>query len=501
MMVMMAVIALSLVPTPAKAASVPGVPIGFSVTTHEGTVRLAWSEPTDNGGSAITGYRVYRGMMEDGLGIVEDVTDMHYEDTALSSGQTYYYAVTALNVEGEGEKTEVLSVTPQAPGPLMTLIHVEDYTTVTIINVGEGVYFDIAGGRQNVTVESITGTNALISVNNGALEYTMKEGDSKSVDVNDDGTDDFVITCETIRWSNTETVEFSFTKASKEPETGTGIPGFEPWTIAVGGIAALGMRRLKMKKLSIFMIFLVLTTFTVSPILAAKNTWDIEYTFDGTIWDMDSTDPTRGGGWMTMTLSGKIIGAPDYEYTKTVVDEPVWYGYGEGSGYTYWEDEDLYLIQYNTEATVEGVASYTEHRAKWYSPQPTFNGKIIVNYWGEDSTESFNVALSPSKIEQVDREGTITGIYTYRTVETLYIENEDGNWEWVEETVIAEGSEPFAESYDDANIQIQFQGKMNGKGEPPLKGTLEIYDVVSGNYKIGYGEFGPYMISIFQQVS
>jgi len=258
-----------------------------------------------------------------------------------------------------------------------------------------------------------------------------------------------------------------------------------------------------MKKLnvSIFMTLLLLLSFTVSPILAAKNTWNIEYTFEGSLYDMDSEITGRGGGQMTLILSGKVIGAPDYIYTKTVVDEPTNYGYGEGNGYIYEEDGELYLVMYFTETHVEGIASYTEERSRWYSPQPTFNGKLEVTWWDDGSIESLNVQLSPSKVEKVDREGTISGTYTYSTTETLYKEI-DG--EWVQEgdtMIIAEGVETFEESYDEANILIQFQGKMNSKGGPPLKGTLELWDVVSANYKFGYGEFGPYMISIYQSVS
>ena len=129
---------------------------------------------------------------------------------------------------------------------VMVMIHVEDYTTFTIIYVGEGVYFDIAGGRHDVMVESITGTNTLISIDQGAMSYTMKEGDSKTVDVNNDGTDDFVINCKTIKWSNIEAVELSFTTAKKE--SAKGIPGFQPWTLIVGGFIALTTFRVFTKK-------------------------------------------------------------------------------------------------------------------------------------------------------------------------------------------------------------------------------------------------------------
>lgn len=160
----MAAFVLSVVPTPVMAASVPSPPTGLSAVSNAGIVYLGWAEPTDDGGSAITGYRVYRGIMEDGLGIVEDISGMSFSDTGLSTGQTYYYAVSALNVEGESEKTDIVSVMIEDEAPQMTMIHVADYTTFTIIYVGEGVYFDIAGGRHNVTVESITGSNTKISI-------------------------------------------------------------------------------------------------------------------------------------------------------------------------------------------------------------------------------------------------------------------------------------------------------------------------------------------------
>ena len=181
--------------------------------------------------------------MEDGLGILEDVSGTSFSDTGLSTGQTYYYAVSALNVEGESEMTDIVSVMVEDEAPLMTLIHVEDYTTFTIIYVGEGVYFDIAGGRHEVMVESITGSNTIVSIDQGAMSITMKEGDSKAVDVNNDGTDDFIINCETIKWSNTEAVELSFTTDKKESRSG--IPGFEPLTLAVGGLLSLILLRLK----------------------------------------------------------------------------------------------------------------------------------------------------------------------------------------------------------------------------------------------------------------
>ncbi|MBE3136168.1 MAG: fibronectin type III domain-containing protein [Thermoplasmata archaeon] len=233
-MILMMIVAfgLSIVPAPVMAAEVPGVPTALAVTSDDGAVTLTWSTPSDDGGSDITGYRVYRGIMADGLGIVEDVTVMLYTDNGLQNGQTYYYAVSALNAEGEGQKTEIFPATPEAGSPLMTSIVVADYKTYVIINVGEGVYFDIAGGTHSVVVESITGTSALITISSDPQSFTMSEGDAETVDVDGDGTDDFAITCETITSETADgfpqTVKFSFTK-DLGGSGGGGTPGFELW--------------------------------------------------------------------------------------------------------------------------------------------------------------------------------------------------------------------------------------------------------------------------------
>jgi hypothetical protein len=243
LMIMVAFV-LSVVPASAIAAEVPGVPIGFSVNSGDGYVILAWSEPTDDGGSDITGYRIYRGILEDGLGIVEDVTDMHYTDNGLQNGQTYYYAISALNAVGEGEKTEILPATPEAESPQMTLIVIGNYNTVVIIYVGEGVYFDIAGGTHSVVVESVTATSAVITVSSDLQSFTMSEEDSENIDVNGDGTDDFKITCKTITSEPAEgfpqTVEFSFTK-NIGGTSGGGTPGFELWTVVVAGLVVFSV--------------------------------------------------------------------------------------------------------------------------------------------------------------------------------------------------------------------------------------------------------------------
>src|SRR5207302_1688729 len=48
--------------TPAATSTVPGAPQALGAVAGDGTVALAWSSPSSNGGSPITNYKVYRGM-------------------------------------------------------------------------------------------------------------------------------------------------------------------------------------------------------------------------------------------------------------------------------------------------------------------------------------------------------------------------------------------------------------------------------------------------------
>ncbi|HEV8134349.1 MAG TPA: PKD domain-containing protein, partial [Pyrinomonadaceae bacterium] len=85
--------------------SAPGAPRVDNVErSGSGSVHIEWSAP-DNGGSAITGYRIYRrtenGTYGAALATVVDKTT--YDDaTATDPAATYYYKVTAVNAIGEG---------------------------------------------------------------------------------------------------------------------------------------------------------------------------------------------------------------------------------------------------------------------------------------------------------------------------------------------------------------------------------------------------------------
>src|SRR5262249_19244574 len=88
-----------------------------SATGASASVTLGWSAPSSNGGSAITGYKVYRATAsgaETLLTTLGNVTT--YTDNGVVNGTTYYYKVSALNAVGEGALSNELHA-PPAPVP------------------------------------------------------------------------------------------------------------------------------------------------------------------------------------------------------------------------------------------------------------------------------------------------------------------------------------------------------------------------------------------------
>ena len=97
------------------AATVPGAPSLGSAVGGNGSVTLSWSAPVSNGGSAITGYRIYRSTVSGGEVLLVSVgVSGSYVDSGLVNGTTYYYQVSAVNSLGEGGRSLERSGVPVA---------------------------------------------------------------------------------------------------------------------------------------------------------------------------------------------------------------------------------------------------------------------------------------------------------------------------------------------------------------------------------------------------
>ncbi len=101
----------STVPTAAVVA--PPVPFGVVITPASGHIQLQWTFEEN-----ATSYRVYRSTTPGGEGAtpLAAVTSSSYTDSAVTSGVTYYYEITALNGTTESARSSEYSATSTGTG-------------------------------------------------------------------------------------------------------------------------------------------------------------------------------------------------------------------------------------------------------------------------------------------------------------------------------------------------------------------------------------------------
>ncbi|MFP4608747.1 MAG: fibronectin type III domain-containing protein, partial [Candidatus Aenigmatarchaeota archaeon] len=100
----------------AMPVGIPSVPHNVVAGAGDEQVTLSWNASADDGGSDITGYRIYRGTESGNLSYHYGVAGNIYSyiDTGLTNDQTYYYHVSAVNSAGEGDKSAEVSATPSS---------------------------------------------------------------------------------------------------------------------------------------------------------------------------------------------------------------------------------------------------------------------------------------------------------------------------------------------------------------------------------------------------
>src|SRR5207249_11911803 len=79
----------------------PSAPQNLQATPGVGNVALTWDAPSSDGGSPITGYKIYRSTSsgtETGYVNLGNVNS--YDNTAVTPGVTYFYKVAAINALG-----------------------------------------------------------------------------------------------------------------------------------------------------------------------------------------------------------------------------------------------------------------------------------------------------------------------------------------------------------------------------------------------------------------
>jgi|GEM_PF-1515455 len=92
---------------------VPGIPTGLVATPGNARVNLNWTAPSFNGESNITGYNIYRSIIEIGnYSQIASPSGSIYNDTGLTNDQTYWYKVSAVNDNGESTLAGPVNATP-----------------------------------------------------------------------------------------------------------------------------------------------------------------------------------------------------------------------------------------------------------------------------------------------------------------------------------------------------------------------------------------------------
>ena len=97
------------------AAPRPEAPTGLTAdpVSHD-SLTLTWDDPQD---ANITGYRILRGAAASSLSTLEADTEnsgTEYTDSTVEPETAYHYAITALSPDGDGDQSDVISITTPA---------------------------------------------------------------------------------------------------------------------------------------------------------------------------------------------------------------------------------------------------------------------------------------------------------------------------------------------------------------------------------------------------
>src|SRR5215469_2091929 len=94
--------------------TVPGAPTGLTATAANSQVTLSWSAPELDGGSPVSGYKVFEGTTPDlsKNTPLTTVTDTAVTVVGLTNGTTYFFWVTAINRAGDGPPSNEVQAVP-----------------------------------------------------------------------------------------------------------------------------------------------------------------------------------------------------------------------------------------------------------------------------------------------------------------------------------------------------------------------------------------------------
>ena len=139
-----------------RTAAAPGAPALSAPSAGNRLLHLRWTPPADDGGSAVTGYRIYRGTAAGGEAPIATIgPTTSWDDTSVSAGTLYYYRVTALNNAGEGASSNEVSAASDLTVPVVAG---GSSVTVTTTLPGENARLTFAAAAGQFVSVQLTGS-------------------------------------------------------------------------------------------------------------------------------------------------------------------------------------------------------------------------------------------------------------------------------------------------------------------------------------------------------
>ena len=156
-----------------RVPAAPGAPTNLMAEADGGTrIKLSWTAPVDNGGSAITGYRIE--VSDDGssgswseLVADTDNADTSYTHTGLSPGDTRHYRVSAINATGTSEPSDSAEETTADP-PTLSSATVNTVGIMIVLRFSENLDRS-AGGTPPVSAFSVSVDGMSITVGDAVI--------------------------------------------------------------------------------------------------------------------------------------------------------------------------------------------------------------------------------------------------------------------------------------------------------------------------------------------
>ncbi len=121
--------------------TVPSQPQSLTLVAGDGGVEASWSAPADDGGSALTGYRLrWRTGAEEwrSADTADDVTA--YSATGLTNGEVWEFQVRAVNQAGAGDWSAVETATPVAGGQVIAIAAADSQQAPAVATATPGIF-------------------------------------------------------------------------------------------------------------------------------------------------------------------------------------------------------------------------------------------------------------------------------------------------------------------------------------------------------------------------